>query len=685
LSNTTPQQSTDLYTYDAYGNLTSTPQTSTKPPATGFDQWNTALYSGKELDAETGLSYYGSRYYAPTSATWNRQDDYRGTPSTPLSRHRYAFVENNPTNNTDAYGFLTIQYVDKNASAKKETVVTAKVSSVSKSTLTQKQVDQMLHNSQLQAYDYQLARGFQVSGRYVANDALNTAIKKSQEEAKGNIGYMFNPNAVAQNVLLNSKYKQDPLQFSSWASNILQREIKKEQERQQYLASTLPGYNYMAMNNLLTTGRMHYDDETNAKMIADLMEANKDRPITQEYLNYRRELALKSKGCDIENPTVSADTSFVSMNGIIWKVETNGNQRTMSADGQKTFTANVGTNKDGSTYLYTNRTVTRNVTIQVDNWVAQNDQYTYNTSTTNEGYYAYQSRVDNNTGEVRETGICLKYAYDGTCDLISNTLINKPYYINKSTSYIVKSILPTQNLNDVMADTVIQQNVLLTQQNQMSYIANVPTQQLMQDKKVFNQIKNTIWDGALNFAINEAAKIVYDAGSDLFNNINSNQLTLSSHTRTEAEIALCKAGYTATGTGICSTGAYIGGAAEVATGGLGTLIIVPEVGVACASGLAIMYAGQAICQYTGTTDVQITKKSGGSGSNGDYRKLSDSEASKLDKYLKENGYPDGLHDKDIKPGGSKQDVFVDKNGDLSVKPKNGSGPGEPLDININDL
>jgi len=33
---------------------------------------------------------------------------------------------------------------------------------------------------------------------------------------------------------------------------------------------------------------------------------------------------------------------------------------------------------------------------------------------------------------------------------------------------------------------------------------------------------------------------------------------------------------------------------------------------------------------------------------------------------------------------SKLDLFKDKTGDISVKPKNGSGPGDPTGLNIND-
>jgi len=44
-----------------------------------------------------------------------------------------------------------------------------------------------------------------------------------------------------------------------------------------------------------------------------------------------------------------------------------------------------------------------------------------------------------------------------------------------------------------------------------------------------------------------------------------------------------------------------------------------------------------------------------------------------------------LHDKTLKIGGSKQDVYKDPNGNLYAKPKGGSGPGDPLGINIHNL
>jgi RHS repeat-associated protein len=83
--------------YSAFGKLT------------GGDIKNSnRTYSQKEYDSETGLYYYGSRYYDPESASWNKPDSYRGSISTPSTRQRYQFVQDNPVNNIDLWGFEPI-------------------------------------------------------------------------------------------------------------------------------------------------------------------------------------------------------------------------------------------------------------------------------------------------------------------------------------------------------------------------------------------------------------------------------------------------------------------------------------------------------------------------------------------------------------------------------------------------
>ncbi len=60
-------------------------------------------FSAKRVDPETGLTYYGRRYYAPALGRWLTPDPAGFTDSLNL----YAFVKNNPLLYTDLYGLYT--------------------------------------------------------------------------------------------------------------------------------------------------------------------------------------------------------------------------------------------------------------------------------------------------------------------------------------------------------------------------------------------------------------------------------------------------------------------------------------------------------------------------------------------------------------------------------------------------
>ena len=53
-------------------------------------------HSGKERDAETGLYYYGARYYAPWLARWISCDQSLDDMDGPVGQHRYAYSRGNP-------------------------------------------------------------------------------------------------------------------------------------------------------------------------------------------------------------------------------------------------------------------------------------------------------------------------------------------------------------------------------------------------------------------------------------------------------------------------------------------------------------------------------------------------------------------------------------------------------------
>ena len=65
---------------------------------------NSYKYTGKELDSETGLYYYGARYYSPELGRFVQADALAGSLDDPLSLNRYAYVKNNPLNYIDPTG-----------------------------------------------------------------------------------------------------------------------------------------------------------------------------------------------------------------------------------------------------------------------------------------------------------------------------------------------------------------------------------------------------------------------------------------------------------------------------------------------------------------------------------------------------------------------------------------------------
>jgi len=92
---------TDRFWYDAWGNLRTPQPTSVNLPRTPH------LYTGEHFDSELGLEYLRARWYAPRLAAFTRMDPYPGSPSDPLSLHRYAYTGNDPINAADPSGLIS--------------------------------------------------------------------------------------------------------------------------------------------------------------------------------------------------------------------------------------------------------------------------------------------------------------------------------------------------------------------------------------------------------------------------------------------------------------------------------------------------------------------------------------------------------------------------------------------------
>jgi RHS repeat-associated protein len=90
-------QSTHNYRYDAYGSVIPDNGNFTAPH-------NDYTLTGKEFNGDTGLTYFGARFYDAVMGVWLNQDSYRGEYKTPMSLHRYMYVYGNPVSYYDHYG-----------------------------------------------------------------------------------------------------------------------------------------------------------------------------------------------------------------------------------------------------------------------------------------------------------------------------------------------------------------------------------------------------------------------------------------------------------------------------------------------------------------------------------------------------------------------------------------------------
>jgi RHS repeat-associated protein len=89
------------YSYDSYGNILESPGTLEQP----------YTFTGREFDAESGLSYYRARYYDPASGRFLQQDPgSAGINSARLPRHpldlvsQYVYAADNPIQLIDSFG-----------------------------------------------------------------------------------------------------------------------------------------------------------------------------------------------------------------------------------------------------------------------------------------------------------------------------------------------------------------------------------------------------------------------------------------------------------------------------------------------------------------------------------------------------------------------------------------------------
>lgn len=89
---------TDAYNYDAYGKLVS---------QTGSSD-NAYLYRGEQSDNLLSLQYLRARYYDPNTGRFISTDPVEGSLTSPVSRHRYLYGNDNPIVYSDPSGEFSI-------------------------------------------------------------------------------------------------------------------------------------------------------------------------------------------------------------------------------------------------------------------------------------------------------------------------------------------------------------------------------------------------------------------------------------------------------------------------------------------------------------------------------------------------------------------------------------------------
>src|SRR5579859_6138023 len=104
---------TDIYDYDAFGNLISS--TGTTP--------NNYLFAGEQFNPALGMYFLRARYYNASTGRFWSTDSFEGDPESPLSLHKYLYCGVNPTGCIDPSGYDS--YVDTIGSLSVSDIVNA--------------------------------------------------------------------------------------------------------------------------------------------------------------------------------------------------------------------------------------------------------------------------------------------------------------------------------------------------------------------------------------------------------------------------------------------------------------------------------------------------------------------------------------------------------------------------------
>ncbi len=158
---------------------------------------NRQIFTGQEHDENTGLIYFGARYYDPDTGRFISQDPNLGNPSTPPSLHRYLYTFANPTRYVDLFGFETTD-ADYEAAAEMDGANGITIPGMVNKKLMENKSD---YTDPLSPQEIEMRDHFYYSGQAPGQLIFdpNNLTESQLGEAQKNFGHLDNPNEAYAN------------------------------------------------------------------------------------------------------------------------------------------------------------------------------------------------------------------------------------------------------------------------------------------------------------------------------------------------------------------------------------------------------------------------------------------------------------------------------------------------------
>jgi RHS repeat-associated protein len=146
---------------------------------------NKIKFTGKERDAETGLDYFGARYFSGAQGRYTSPDPIAGLLANPQSLNKYAYVINNPLIATDPTG-MKINWINDDDRKHKEKLKQAQ----QRQRDYEKRMDQLRKSSD--------PRDRAVAATYDRLQASSTVFRVTADSSQSSASGMISPDKTRE-------------------------------------------------------------------------------------------------------------------------------------------------------------------------------------------------------------------------------------------------------------------------------------------------------------------------------------------------------------------------------------------------------------------------------------------------------------------------------------------------------